>query len=60
MIEGEVREFQFPGEAIDAQVAVGDLTLRIKPLPLARVRAGETIRLAIPVERCRALAGSAE
>ncbi len=55
-----MREFQFPGEAIDAQVAVGDLTLRIKPLPLARVRAGETIRLAIPVERCRALAGSAE
>ncbi|MEE8230681.1 MAG: ABC transporter ATP-binding protein, partial [Qipengyuania citrea] len=29
MFEGEVRELQFLGEAIDAQVAVGDLTLRL-------------------------------
>ncbi len=57
VIEGEVRELQFLGEAIDAQVALGDLTLRLKLHPSARVRVGETIRLAIPVERCRALAG---
>ncbi len=60
VFEGEVRELQFLGEAIDALVAVGDLILRLKLHPSARVRTGETIRLAIPVERCRALAGSAE
>ncbi len=57
MIEGEVRELQFLGEAIDAQVALGDLVLRLKLHPSSRVRTGETIRLAIPAERCRALAG---
>ena len=57
LIEGEVRELQFLGEAIDAQVALGDLTLRLKLHPSTRVKTGETIRLAIPVERCRALPG---
>lgn len=56
VIEGEVREFQFLGEAIDAKVGLGDLTLRLKLHPSTRVRAGESIRLAISVERCRALA----
>ncbi len=57
LVEGEVRELQFLGESIDAQVALGDLTLRLKLHPSARVRIGETISLSIPVERCRALAG---
>ena len=57
MIEGEVRELQFLGEAIDAQVALGDFVLRLKLHPSSGVRTGETIRLAIPVDRCRALAG---
>jgi ABC-type Fe3+/spermidine/putrescine transport system ATPase subunit len=57
VIEGEVRELQFLGEAIDAKVALGDLMLRLKLHPSARVRVGETISLTIPVERCRALAG---
>jgi len=57
MIEGEVRELQFLGDTIDARVGLGDLTLRLKLHPSTRVRSGETIRLAIPVERCRALAG---
>ncbi len=57
LVEDEVRELQFLGEAIDARVARGDLTPRLKLHPSTRVRTGETIRLAIPVERCSALAG---
>ena len=48
---------QFPSvEAIDALVGLGELTIRLKFHPSTRVEIGEKIRLAIPVDRCRALA----
>ena len=46
-----------PNKTIDTQVALGQLTLRLKLHPSTGIMVGETVHLAIPIERCRTLAG---
>jgi ABC-type Fe3+/spermidine/putrescine transport system ATPase subunit len=52
-----VVEVVFLGEALDCTVTAGDETMRLKLHPSTRVAPGQRIDLALPVQRCRALAG---
>ena len=56
MIVGEIAEVVFMGESLDCTVTAGEETMRLKLHPSTRVEAGQTINLALPVDRCRALA----
>ncbi len=56
MIEGEIAEVVFMGEMLYCTVTAGEETMRLKLHPSTRVEPGQRINLALPVERCRALA----
>ena len=55
VVDGRIEELQFLGEAVEAHVALGDVSMRLRLHPTTRVELGQTVSLAIPVERCRAL-----
>ena len=56
IIATEIAEVTFLGEALECQVAAGGSTMRLKLHPSTRVEPGQQISLAIPIDRCRALA----
>jgi iron(III) transport system ATP-binding protein len=56
VVAAEVSEVMFLGEALDCTVTAGSETMRLRLHPSTKVEAGQTISLAIPGERCRALA----
>lgn len=57
VLEGKVEAVIFMGDTLECQVMVGTKMMRIKLHPSSLVARGETIRLELPAERCRALKG---
>jgi len=55
ILEGKVDAVIFMGDTLECQVAVGTKMMRIKLHPSSPVARGETVRLELPAERCRAL-----
>jgi len=45
----------FLGDALECQVAVGAMTMRLKLHPSCTMRTGDAIRVRLPEESCRAL-----
>ncbi len=56
VVTGKIAEVMFLGESLDCTVTAGNETMRLKLHPSTRVEAGQSISLALPVDRCRALA----
>ncbi len=55
VLEGKVEAVIFMGDTLECQVTVGAKRMRIKLHPSSLVERGQTIRLELPAERCRAL-----
>ena len=55
ILEGKIEALIFMGDTLECQVAVGAKIIRIKLHPSAPVARGETVRLQLPAESCRAL-----
>ena len=57
VIEGRVAAAMFMGDSTEFRVALKDTALRLKLHPSTTVAEGQTIRIELPAERCRALMG---
>jgi iron(III) transport system ATP-binding protein len=57
VLEGKIEAIVFMGDALECQVAVGTKLIRIKLHPSSPVTRGETVRLRLPADSCRALRG---
>jgi iron(III) transport system ATP-binding protein len=57
VLEGKIEAIVFMGDALECQVAVGNKLIRIKLHPSSAVARGETVRLRLPAESCRAVRG---
>jgi iron(III) transport system ATP-binding protein len=55
VVEGKVSATSFMGDSIEYQVMVAGAMMRMKLHPSTAVRQGDTIRLNLPEESCRAL-----
>ena len=55
ILEGKIDAVIFMGDTLECQVAVGKKIIRIKLHPSSPVARGETVRLQLPAESCRAL-----
>jgi hypothetical protein len=57
VIEGRVTTSLFMGDSIEIRVAIKDTALRLKLHPSTELAEGDSIRIELPPERCRALMG---
>jgi iron(III) transport system ATP-binding protein len=57
VVEGLVTTSLFMGDSIEYRVTIKDAALRLKLHPSTAVAQGDTIRIKLPPERCRALMG---
>jgi iron(III) transport system ATP-binding protein len=55
VLEGKIEAIIFMGDTLECQVAVGSRTIRLKLHPSSPVARGDTVRLQLPAESCRAL-----
>ncbi|OGQ80268.1 MAG: hypothetical protein A3F90_10505 [Deltaproteobacteria bacterium RIFCSPLOWO2_12_FULL_60_19] len=55
ILEGKIEALIFMGDTLECQVAVGKQIIRIKLHPSSPAARGETVRLQLPAESCRAL-----
>jgi len=57
LVEGEISAVVFLGETQECLVRLGGSTMRFKVHPTTRVVSGQTVKLSLAPEKCRALAG---
>ena len=57
IVTGEVMAAMFMGDSKEVKIKLADSTLRLKLHPAIEVEEGSSIRLALPPDCCRALAG---
>jgi spermidine/putrescine ABC transporter ATP-binding subunit len=55
--DGVVSKMTYLGDKIDYRIAVGGLELRVQTDGKVRFKQGESVRLRLPVDRCRAIGG---
>ena len=55
VLEGKIEAIVYMGDALECQVAVGTKLIRLKLHPSAPVARGNTVRLRLPAESCRAV-----
>jgi iron(III) transport system ATP-binding protein len=57
VVEGKVGSVIFMGDSLECEAHIGKQRLRLKLHPFSKVAHGDTIRLELPPERCRAIRG---
>jgi len=55
--DGVVRKMTYLGDKIDYRIVVGNLELRVQTDGKVRFAEGDSVRVQLPVDRCRAIAG---
>ncbi|HEY2988824.1 MAG TPA: ABC transporter ATP-binding protein [Candidatus Binatia bacterium] len=55
ILEGKIEAIVYMGDALECQVAVGAKLIRLKLHPSSPVARGNTVRLRLPAESCRAV-----